>query len=141
MLVDTTVWMALLLPSHPFHRVVRDTLAEQRTLMLCNSVQISLMRLLTTPSVQRQYGTGTLSNSAVVQSLAALRAHPDVQVVTEPIELYVSWIQFAAHPTPAPKRWMDAYLAALAFHYAVPIITLDQGFTVFETYGVQVVLV
>ena len=141
MLVDTTVWMALLLPSHPFHRVVRATLAEQRTLMLCNSVQISLMRLLTTPSVQRQYGTGTLSNSAVVQSLAALRAHPDVQVVTEPTELYASWIHFAAYPTPAPKRWMDAYLAALAFHYAVPIITLDQGFTVFETHGVQVVLV
>jgi toxin-antitoxin system PIN domain toxin len=141
MLVDTNVWMALLLPSHPFHQVVREALATQWTLMLCNSVQISLMRLLTTPSVQRQYGTGTLSNSAVVQSLAALRAHPNVQVVTEPTDLYASWIQFAAHPTPAPKRWMDAYLAALAFHYAVPIITLDQGYAVFETHGVQVVLV
>ena len=141
MLVDTNVWVALLLPSHPFHQVSREALAAQRTLMLCNSVQISLMRLLTTPNVQRQYGTGTLSNSAVVQSLAALRAHPDVQVVTEPTELYASWIQFAAHPTPAPKRWIDAYLAALAFHLGVPIITLDDGFRGYATYGVQVVLV
>jgi predicted nucleic acid-binding protein len=91
--------------------------------------------------LHKRRNSASLANSAVVQSLAALRAHRGVQVVNEPTDLYASWIHFAAHPTPAPKRWMDEYLAALAFHYAVPIITLDQGVTVFATHGVQVVLV
>jgi predicted nucleic acid-binding protein len=36
--------------------------------------------------------------------------------------------QLAAHTQPAPKRWMDAYLAAFAIAAGQRLVTFDQGF-------------
>jgi uncharacterized protein len=141
MLVDTNVLIALLVPTHPFHAIVTTTLAHQPSLALCNSVQISLMRLLTTPALQQRYGIGAKSNSDVLEILAALRAHPQVTHLAEPPEVYGQWRLLAHHSEPAPRRWMDAYLAALALHHGVPIVTLDQGFAQYREHGVQVVVV
>lgn len=142
MLVDTNVWMALLLPLHPSHQSAHQYITQiGAPLRLCTSVQISLMRLLTTPSMQAAYGILQLNNHDASTYLAQIRANPHVQVVAEPVEMYPLWLQLADHPTPAPKRWMAAHLAALALHHEWPVVTLDRGFEVYQTFGVQVVII
>jgi toxin-antitoxin system PIN domain toxin len=138
MLIDTTVWLALLLAHHPFHQNAQQYVSQHAPLRLCTSVQISLMRLLTTTSIQQQYGIGTLNNQAASDYLGQIRANPNVQVVIEPTEVYPLWIQLANDARPAPKRWMDAHLAALALHHGWVVVTLDQGFAIYQKFGVQV---
>jgi toxin-antitoxin system PIN domain toxin len=142
MLVDTNVWLALLLPLHPHHQSSHQYITQTGApLRLCTSVQISLMRLLTTPSMQEAYGIPQLNNHDASAYLTQIRANPHVQVVAEPVEIYPLWIELAAHTTPAPKRWMDAHIAALALHHDWPVVTLDRGFEVYQPFGVQVVII
>jgi predicted nucleic acid-binding protein len=96
------------------------------------------MRLLTTTSIQQQYGIDTINNEAASAYLDQIRANPNVQVVAEPTEVYSLWIQLATDARPAPKRWMDAHLAALALHHGWVVVTLDQGFAIYQKFGVQV---
>jgi toxin-antitoxin system PIN domain toxin len=140
MLLDTNVWLALMLTHHPFHDVARRYCDTQTPLLLCASVHVSLMRLLTTASIQQHYGMGTISNDGALTYLTQLRSNPRVLVIAEPIELLPGWMQLAAHTTPAPKRWMDAYVAAVAWHHGVALVTLDQGCASYRTAGVDVVI-
>jgi len=47
------------------------------------------------------------------------------------------WAAFAKLESPAPKVWMDAYLAAFAKAYDIPVVTLDTDFQNFEGLEVQ----
>jgi predicted nucleic acid-binding protein len=69
-LFDTNVWIALLLTTHPNHVQAREYyvgLDERAVVLLAQSVRISVLRLLTTPTVQRTYGTGPINNTAAHQ--------------------------------------------------------------------------
>ena len=141
MLLDTNVWLALMLAHHPFHDAARRHCDSQTPLLLCASVQVSLMRLLTTASIQQHYGLGSISNDGALTYLMQLRTNSRVQMIAEPVELLPGWMQLAAHTTPAPKRWMDAYVAAVAWHHGASFVTLDQGCASYRTAGVNVVIV
>jgi predicted nucleic acid-binding protein len=62
---------------------------------------------------------------------------PQVLFLGEPPGLQTLWSVYAQIATPAPKRWMDAYLAAFARGYDIPIITLDSDFLDFPELDVR----
>jgi uncharacterized protein len=47
------------------------------------------------------------------------------------------WLQLADHQRPAPKLWMDAYLAAVAIQGGWRLLSLDQDFERFCSAGLQ----
>ena len=53
---------------------------------------------------------------------------PQVLFLSEPPDLQMQWATYAKLKTPAPKVWMDAYLAAFAGAYGIPLLTLDADF-------------
>jgi predicted nucleic acid-binding protein len=64
-LLDVNVWLALVLSKHVHHSVASEWLAlvdEPGTVVLCRSVQLSLLRLLTTAAVLAPYGNPPLTN-------------------------------------------------------------------------------
>ena len=58
----------------------------------------------------------------------------------EPPELGRIWRQLGAIEQAAPKRWMDAYLAAFAIAAGLSLISLDQDFRQFEPEGLTLQL-
>jgi predicted nucleic acid-binding protein len=63
-----------------------------------------------------------------------------VDVIDEPPELGRTLCQLGAIEQAAPKRWMDAYLAAFAITADLALISLDQDFRQFEPEGLTLQL-
>ncbi|MFM2031889.1 MAG: hypothetical protein RLZZ297_654 [Chloroflexota bacterium] len=143
MLFDTNVWIALLLTTHPNHARARGYyvgLDEHAVVLLAQSVRISVLRLLTTPTLQRSYGTGPISNTTAHQIVESLVRAPRVRSLSEPADLFESWSDLVGHSLPDPQRWMDVYLCALARHAGVPLVTFDRALAAFRDHGVDVVV-
>ena len=58
-------------------------------------------------------------------------------MIDEPPELGRHWCQLGAIEQAAPKRWMDAYLAAFAMAAGVLLVSLDRDFSHFEPQGLK----
>ncbi len=67
-------------------------------------------------------------------------ALPHIALVDEPSQLMSSWARLGALDQPAPRRWMDAYLAAFAMSGGWCLITLDRDFLAFREQGLQLQL-
>lgn len=50
------------------------------------------------------------------------------------------WFALARLASPAPKRWMDAYLAAFAMCAGMRFVTFDAGFEQFVPLGLDLAL-
>jgi predicted nucleic acid-binding protein len=83
------------------------------------------------------YGVPRASNADAWVALEAFLALPQVEVMHEPPELGRHWCQLGAIPETAPKRWMDAYLAAFAMAAGVQLVSLDRDFNHFEPQGLS----
>ena len=143
MLYDANMWVAMLINRHVHHERALshyDSVAGTGYVLLSQSVRISVLRLLTQPSIHREYALEPITNTAAFDYLARITQSPKVRNLLEPAELFVTWRDLAAHPHPAPNRWMDAYLCAVARHAGVPIVTLDRGMLNYAQYGVNVVV-
>lgn len=131
-LVDTSVWLALLLDQHRFHAAARAWLREAGTSdrpVFCRATQQSLLRLLTTSAVLAPYGNPPLTNAQAWSSYAALRADARIGFADEPAGLEALWQQLTSQPAASPKLWMDGYLAAFAVAGEYRLVTTDAGFT------------
>ena len=141
MLYDANMWVAMLIDRHAHHERALshfNGLIEGEHVLLLQSVRITVLRLLTQPSIHRVYALEPITNTTAFDYLARITLSPKVRIMIEPAEIFVSWRDLAAHPHPAPNRWMDAYLCAIARHAGVPIVTLDQGMLQYQRYGVDV---
>lgn len=47
----------------------------------------------------------------------------------------IQWFAAASLKSPAPKRWMDAYLCACARLASAQLVTFDSGFRQYESDG------
>jgi predicted nucleic acid-binding protein len=65
---------------------------------------------------------------------------PQVDLIEEPPELEVLWWHLAGLEEAAPKRWMDAYLAAFAIRGSLRMISLDGDFRQFLSAGLDLIL-
>jgi uncharacterized protein len=136
---DSNVFLALATGRHPHHQaavtwIAGLDVADQAC--FCRATQQSFLRLLT---VREVMSDGVLSNDEASATLRNLQADSRVRVLEEePPGVEKQWLEFAAHRTAAPKLWMDAYLAAVAFLIGSPLVTFDRGFRRFDKLKVVV---
>ena len=139
-LVDTNVWVAAVFPSHPSHVLAQDTLkhaSAAQPAVLCRATEQSFLRLVTTATVFNTYGMASMTNSLALEMLDLLLGLPHVIERDEPLGMVSRWRKLAALPSPSPKVWMDAYLAAFALSAGLSLVTLDKDFTAFTRHGLD----
>lgn len=125
-LLDVGVWLAAVWGRHVHHPPVRAWFDhEQRDLLLCRVTQMSLMRLLTNPSVM---GADVVTRGRAWEIIDQLRADNRVAWIDEPVHLEQVWRALSARDDNSHKLWTDDYLAALAQAAAVALATLDREF-------------
>jgi toxin-antitoxin system PIN domain toxin len=140
-LVDTNVWLALSFLNHPHHSAARAALlaaTPQQLWLWCRATQQSFLRLASTPAITNAFDESRLTNADAYLALEQLMALPQVALVEEPPDVMVHWPKFGALRKPAPKLWMDAYLAAVAITGGWTLLTLDRDFLQFESQGLEV---
>ncbi len=139
-LVDTSVWVAAAFQHHPAHRLAEDELiaaARRGQIYFCRATQQSFLRLITTPSLLRQYQAEGFTNREAACEYTLLRAKLAVAEIAEPSGICTLWHRLAARDIAAPKVWMDAYLAAFAIVGGLEFVTLDRDFKTYEEHGLR----
>ncbi|CKP35183.1 type II toxin-antitoxin system VapC family toxin [Mycobacterium tuberculosis] len=133
LLCDTNIWLALALSGHVHHRASRawlDTINAPGVIHFCRATQQSLLRLLTNRTVLGAYGSPPLTNREAWAAYAAFLDDDRIVLAgAEPDGLEAQWRAFAVRQSPAPKVWMDAYLAAFALTGGFALVTTDTAFT------------
>lgn len=139
-LFDTSVWIATIFPTHPFHSPAQQVLHEATPALpavFCRSTQQSFLRLATTPALLKAYGAEGLTNRDALVALEALLALPQVCEREEPPGALALWRRLASRDTASPKVWMDAYLAAFAITGGLRLVSLDQDFKSYAAHGLD----
>ena len=134
-LFDVNVWLALAFDTHPAHglaKVAFESASSEAPAVFCRATQQSFLRLVTTPAIQKCYGSQRISNSLAWDRWKYLASMPQTLILGEPPELEDHWSSYAQSDLPSPKRWMDAYLAAFARAYGIPLLSLDRDLRAFE---------
>jgi toxin-antitoxin system PIN domain toxin len=139
-LLDTGVWVALTFVNHPGHALARAAMlraSNAQPVILCRFAEQGFLRLATTRSIYSLYGVADMSNRLALDLLDLLLGQPNVVRSEEAPGLTSRWRQLAALPTPSPKVWMDAYLAAFAITGLLTLVTLDKDFAVYKDAGLR----
>ena len=130
-LVDTSVWVSLVLDGHIFSTTARAWMAgverSSGGLVVCRATQQSLLRLLTTASVFPS-NERPMTNAQAWAAYHELVADERVSFVEEPAGVEAVWERLASRRSASPKLWMDAYLAAFAIAGGYQFVTTDRGF-------------
>lgn len=143
-LFDTSVWIAAVFPTHPFHQVAQKHLQQATAAepaVFCRATQQSFLRLASTPAILKAYGATGMTNRDALVALSALLALPQVCEREEPPGTFAIWQRLASRDTASPKVWMDAYLAAFAIGGGLRMVTLDQDFRNFVPNGLKLALI
>ncbi len=143
-LFDTSVWIAAVFTSHPFHLPAQKNLqqaASAEPAVFCRATQQSFLRLASTPALLKAYGATGLTNRDALVALGALLALPQVCEREESPGALALWHRLASRDTASPKVWMDAYLAAFAISGGMRMVSLDQDFRNFMPMGLNLVLI
>ncbi len=142
-LFDSSVWIASIFTTHPFHQQAQAALCDAtpaNPAVFCRSTQQSVLRLASTPVLLKVYGAEGFTNRDALVALDALLALDQVCEREEPPGTAALWHRLAARDTASPKVWMDAYLAAFAIGGALRFVTLDHDFKSFVAEGLDLVL-
>lgn len=142
-LLDVSVWVAAAFTAHPAHHSAQSVLQRatpDNPALLCRTTQHSFLRLVSTPAIFTAYRSAAIGNRDALAALAAFQGLPQVDWIDEPAGLQTLWWSLAALEEPAPKRWMDAYLAAFAISGGVRLISLDRDFEQFLGAGLDLEL-
>lgn len=138
-LCDSNFFLALAIDSHSHHPAAVRWLEAQREeplLYFCRATQTSFLRILT---VSEWLKENVFKNDQAISAYEELRSDSRIGFLeTEPPGLERQWLAYAGTSKPAPKRWMDAYLAAFARCSALPFLTFDRGFR--EFHDVELIL-
>jgi toxin-antitoxin system PIN domain toxin len=140
-LVDSSVWLALILEQHSHHRIAKewfDNETDPNSLAFCRQTQMTVLRLLTTRAIFSPHGLHPLSNRQAWQILDNLLSNRRIAFLDEDADVYECWQSLTTGDSASPKLWMDGFLAALAITGRHQIVTLDRGFNQFA--GLDVVL-
>jgi len=137
-LCDSNVFVALTVKEHSGHEICREwlgTLVTGDKLGFCRMSQMSFLRLLTQ---QVAAGYQPAVNKVAVEQLRKWRELAYVEMCEEPEGMENDWLRLADIGQTAPKRWMDAYLAAFALRAGMRFVTLDGDFEKFTAEGLDV---
>lgn len=128
-LPDVNVWFALAVEDHPHHAAaVRwwDQEADAQA-GFCRLTQIGLLRLLTTASAM---GGAPLTNEDAWRVYDGFAGDTRVRLFPEVASVEAEFRSRSQMRAPAPKAWVDAYLAALAKATEAELVTFDQALRV-----------
>ncbi len=125
-LIDTNVWVALLLEDHPHHNraLPRLSALADGEAAFCRATQKALFRLLTQSTAT--YGKPVPMRQCW-QIYDQMRAANRFVYLDEPLGLEANWRSLTGTSLASPKLWMDAYLQAFAELASLQIITLDRA--------------
>lgn len=140
-LVDTNFLLALVLITHPLHEKAKafyDQNVSRCTFLICRSVQISFLRLLT-QKIDRIYKP--LNNSEAIIELNKMMDMPSFLFIEDSKELLKNWFSFGKHHKASPNLWMDAYLSYFAVKNNLELLTFDKGFLQWKNKGLVVQLI
>jgi toxin-antitoxin system PIN domain toxin len=139
-LCDSNVFIALTVEAHSAHDAALSwlrTLVLGDTLGFCRMSEMSFLRLLTQKIAE---GYKPLKNEEAVKKLKQWKALAFVEVCSEPLSMESDWLRLAGIGQPAPKRWMDAYLAVFAMRAGMRLVTLDGDFEKFKNEGLDLLV-
>jgi len=128
-LLDTSVWLAAVFPTHPLQTPAREYLqraSAAEPAVFCRATPQSFLRLASTPALLKAYGAIGLTNRDAVAALAVLMTLPQVCEREEPRGCFALWQQLATRDTASPKVWMDAYLTAFAICGGWRLVSPDR---------------
>lgn len=137
-LLDVNVWLAAAFATHPGHRSAREVLLQATPAtpaLFCRATQQSFLRLASTPAIFKAYQAKAITNQDALAALQAFQVLPQVDLIDEPIGIEERWWRLAGLAEAAPKRWMDAYLAAFAITGSMRLVSFDQDFRQFQKAG------
>ena len=139
-LFDTSVWLAVVFPTHPFHDRAKQFLqkaAPGQPALFCRFTQQSFLRLVSTPALHNAYGANGMTNRDALLAMDSLQALPQVAVCDEPPGVVSLWFSLATQDAASPKVWTDAYLAAFAKVAGLRLVTFDRDFQNFVPFGLD----
>ena len=139
-LVDANVWLAATFEGHPCHQSARQELLAATPAdpwLWCRATQQSFLRLSSTAAVFRSCGVERATNADAMAALEQWLVLRQVAFVEEPPGVMAHWARLAAVDQVAPKRWMDAYLAAVAIAGGWRLISFDRDFRSFQPQGLD----
>ncbi len=125
-LPDVGVWLAAVWGRHVHHPAVRAWFDQQEGLAFCRVTQMSLLRLLSNPSVM---GDDVVTRHAAWGVVDQLQADGRVAWSDEPLHLEPVWRALSARDDSSYKLWTDDYLAAFAQAGGLTLVTLDRALT------------
>jgi len=115
-LLDSSVLIALSLSSHPSHELVSDWFARTSgEIITCPITEGALIRILLS---QRN-----ASYDLAMQMLTRLHEHPRFRFIADDI----SYLMVPPNGIVGHRQVTDAYLAQLARHHGLKLVTLDRA--------------
>lgn len=142
--LDTNVWLALVLSEHPGHLVAQDWFTRlkqaHKSLLFCRFTEQSVLRLLTSEKILHNLNLEAFTNGEAIKALSEMQQNPMVDTGVEPPSTKNLWLRLSTRPTASPKLWMDAYLAAFAISGHHQMVTFDKGFRKFDKEGLNLEL-
>jgi uncharacterized protein len=127
LLPDINVWVAIHHQRHAHHTQTLDwfnSLDAHSVLVFCRQTQLGLFRLLTTDAVM---GGETLTQRKCWGLYAEWIAGGRAIERSEPEGIREAFRARTMATEPAPKSWMDAYLAAFAETAQLTLVTFDKA--------------
>jgi toxin-antitoxin system PIN domain toxin len=130
-LPHVNVWLALAVQEHPFHAMATRWWVEDAgdQLLFCRVTALALVRLL---GQERVMGAGTLSMDQALEVYEAFSSLVEVGWAEEPIGVDALWRSLMREHQLTSRHCTDAYLAALAQHQDLRLVTFDRGFQRFS---------
>jgi toxin-antitoxin system PIN domain toxin len=124
---DVNVWLALCYPAHVHHGTADSwftSLDEAAVFVFCRQTQLGLFRILTTDAVMGK----DVRSQRECWALYDRWIDPGKAVLAmEPASLDRALRSRCMSDSPAPKTWMDAYLAAFAEAARLNLVTFDRA--------------
>ncbi len=144
LLFDVNLWVALTFGGHRYHATAKNVIERcsgDFPAFFCEATERSWLRLITIPAIQQSCDAEILTNEMALKFRAIWKKDSKICFLhEEPEEIRELWYRFAGIPSPSPKVWMDAYLAAFAILGNFEMVTLDRDFCKYEKQGLQLTI-
>ena len=124
--LDANVWLALLWSRHVHSERAGAWFerSSEEKFIFCRITQITVLRLLTTPTVM---GSDVKTMPEAWALWDKVCADDRVALLVEPEAIEPEFRRFSAARSSSPKVWADAYLAAFAAVAGLKLVTFDRG--------------
>jgi toxin-antitoxin system PIN domain toxin len=134
-LFDVNVWVALTFSGHKYHKPALeafDSYMQKDAVLFNKETQRGYLTAISSPEVTEMFGQKSLSNLEAWNYYLQLLEDDRVNYIEDPEGLNDTWHATSLPPVPAPKLWLDAYIASFAMMTGLELVTFDKTFRQFS---------